>query len=60
MSDNEKSEIIKALAYNTPIDDIAKIMCIDRMGVITISETLKTDIIEQRAFLISKGVLFDE
>ena len=52
------NQIIKSLAYNMPIEEIAVAMGVTVEGVSVVAETRKLDIIEERVFCESKGAIY--
>lgn len=53
------NQIIKSLAYDMPVEQIATAMGVTVEEVNTIAETRKLDIIEERVFCQSKGAIYD-
>lgn len=53
------NQIIKSLAYNMSVEQIATAMGVTVEDVNVIAETRKLGIIEERAFCESKGVIYD-
>jgi len=52
-------EIIRSLAYNLSAEQIAEAMGVTPNDVYFVAETRKAEIIEERVFCQSKGVIYD-
>jgi len=53
------NQIIKSLAYDMPVEQIATAMGVTVEEVNTIAATRKLGIIEERVFCQSKGAIYD-